>query len=57
MVQAWADGSLANHGLLIWDSALTGGFPDLSVIRTTYFERLEAYSSLDRRPQLVITIQ
>lgn len=57
MVQNWADGVWPNHGLLVWDSALSGGFPALSVIRTTYFENLDGYSTPGRRPQLEILFQ
>lgn len=57
IVQNWADGSWPDHGLLVWDSALNRGFPTLSVVRSTYFEHLEGYSTPGRRPQLEIVIQ
>lgn len=54
IVRNWANGSFANHGLLLWDTA---GFPALSVLRSVAFDSADDFATQSTRPQRIIRFQ
>jgi hypothetical protein len=54
IVQKWADGSFANHGLQIWEPAPV---PVPSAEQAVIIQSLDQFRASDKRPQLLIRYQ